>query len=76
MDTKRREDNEMESKIVLRKEIEMEKYEALNTLAKLFHNGEEMEGEDGMVMIVDLVLWNEGYEALESLIGGEDDDDA
>lgn len=56
-------------------EIEMEKDDALNTLAKVFHNGEEMEGEDGMVMVVDLALWNEGCEAIEALIGGEDDID-
>jgi hypothetical protein len=47
----------------------MRKDEALNTLAKVFHNGEEIEGEDGAVMVVDLVLWNEGCEALEELIG-------
>lgn len=53
----------------------MEKDEALNTLAKLFHNGEEMEGDDGAVMVVDLALWNEGCEAIETLIGGEEDEE-
>ena len=48
----------------------MEKDDALNTLAKVFHNGEEMEGEDGAVMVVDLALWNEGCDAIEALIGG------
>jgi len=53
----------------------MEKDDALNTLAKVFHNGEEMEGEDGAVMVVDLALWNEGCDAIEALIGGGGDDD-
>ena len=51
----------------------MDKDEALNSLAKVFHNGEEMEGDDGAVMVVDLALWNEGCEAIEALIGGEED---
>ena len=51
----------------------MEKDEALNTLAKVFHHGAEREGEDGMVMVIDLALWNEGCEAIEALIGGEED---
>ena len=55
---------------------EMDKDEALNTIAKMFHNGEEMEGEDGAVMVVDLALWNEGCEAIEALIGGEEDEEA
>ena len=53
----------------------MDKDEALNTLAKVFHNGEEMEGEDGAVMVVDLALWNEGREAIEAVIGGEEDEE-
>lgn len=56
-------------------ENETGKDDALNTLAKVFHNGEEMEGEDGAVMVVDLALWNEGCEAIETLIGGEEDDE-
>ena len=51
----------------------MDKDEALNSLAKLFHNSEEMEGEDGAVMVVDLDLWHEGCAAMEFLIGGEED---
>ena len=51
----------------------MEKDDALNTLAKVFHSGEEMEGEDGAVMVVDLALWNEGCRAIEALIGGEEE---
>ena len=54
----------------------MGKDDALNTLAKVFHNGEEMEGDDGAVMVVDLALWNEGCEAIELLIGGEEDEEA
>lgn len=53
----------------------MDNDEALNTLAKLFHAGEEMEGPDGMVMAVDLALWHEGCEALEALIGIEEEDE-
>lgn len=53
----------------------MEKDDALNTLAKVLHSGEEMEGEDGAVMVVDLALWNEGCEAIEALIGGEEDEE-
>jgi len=51
----------------------MDKDEALNSLAKLFHNSEEMEGDDGAVMVVDLDLWHEGCAAMEFLIGGEED---
>ena len=47
---------------------------ALNTLAKMFHNGEEVEGDDGAAMMVDMALWNEGCEALESLIGDGNDE--
>lgn len=49
------------------------KEEALNTLCKVFHAGEEFEGPDGMIMAVDLALWNEGCEAIERLVGGEED---
>lgn len=47
---------------------------ALNTLARVFHSGEEIEGDDGAAMMVDMALWNEGCEALESLIGEGDDE--
>ena len=53
----------------------MSKDDALNALARMFHNAEEMGGEDGLVMVVDLALWNEGCEAIETLIGGEEDDE-
>lgn len=42
---------------------------ALNTLARMFHNGEEMEGPDGMAVSVDLALWHEASEAFDVLIG-------
>ena len=45
---------------------------ALNTLAKLFHRGEEIEGDDGAAMMVDLSLWHEASEAFDSLIGDGD----
>jgi len=45
---------------------------ALNTLARLFHNGEEIEGDDGAAMMVDLSLWHEASEAFDSLIGDGD----
>lgn len=34
-----------------------------------------MEGDDGAVMVVDLALWNEGCDAIETLIGGEEDEE-
>lgn len=52
----------------------MDKDEALNTLARMFHHADEMEGPDGTVMVVDLALWNEACEALETIVGGEEDD--
>lgn len=51
------------------------KDDALNSLAKLFHNGEEFEGDDGLIIGVDINLWNEGCEAIETLIGGEEASD-
>ena len=47
---------------------------ALNTLAKLFHNGEEIEGDNGAAMMVDMALWHEASEAFDSLIGEGDDE--
>lgn len=47
--------------------------DALNTLAKMFHNAEEVESADGLAILVDMALWNEGCEALEELIGDEDE---
>ena len=42
---------------------------ALNALAKMFHSGEEIEGDDGAAMMVDMALWHEASEAFDSLIG-------
>jgi hypothetical protein len=33
----------------------MDKDEVLNTLAKVFHNGEEMEGDDGAALVVEML---------------------
>ena len=46
---------------------------ALNTLAIMFHNSEEMEGPDGMAVSIDLALWHEALEAYEVLIDGYDE---
>ena len=45
---------------------------ALNTLAVLFHNGEEVEGPDGMAVRVDLNLWHEASDAFDLLNGNFD----
>ena len=50
----------------------MEKSDALNTLDQVFHHGDEM-GDSGWKMVVDLALWNKGREAIEALIGGEEE---
>jgi len=49
----------------------MEKDKALDTLARVFHYGEERECEDGAVMFVGMDLWNEGCEAIEALIDSD-----
>jgi hypothetical protein len=46
--------------------------DALNTLCKMLHNGEEVEGDDGLAMLVPMDLWNEAQEAIESLVGEDD----
>lgn len=46
---------------------------ALNTLAIMFHNSEEIEGPDGMAVSIDLALWHEALEAYEVLIGDYDE---
>lgn len=45
--------------------------DALNTLCKMMHSGEEVEGDDGLAMLVPMDLWNEAQEAIELLVGGE-----
>ena len=46
--------------------------DALNTLCKMLHNGEEVEGDDGLAMLVPMDLWNDAQEAIESLVGEDD----
>lgn len=46
--------------------------DALNTLCKMLHSGEEVEGDDGLAMLVPMGLWNEAQEAIESLVGEDD----
>jgi len=53
--------------------LKRQEEEALNTLCKMFHAGEEFEGPDGMITAIDLSLWHEGCEAIEMLVGGEKD---
>ena len=36
---------------------------ALNTIAAMFHSGEEIEGPDGLAMMVDMALWNDALNA-------------
>lgn len=48
--------------------LKMNNDEALNTLAKMFHNGEEIEGPDGLAIMVDMALWNDACEAFENII--------
>ena len=44
---------------------------ALNTIAAMFHSGEEIEGPDGLAMMVDMALWNDALNAFEGIIGDE-----
>lgn len=44
---------------------------ALNTIAAMFHSGEEIEGPDGMAMMVDMALWNDALDSFEGIIGNE-----
>ena len=44
---------------------------ALNTIAAMFHSGEEIEGPDGLAMMVDMALWNDALDAFEGIIGDE-----
>ena len=50
--------------------------DALNTLCKMMHSGEEVEGDDGLAMLVPMDLWNEAQEAVELLIGEDDGTEA
>lgn len=44
---------------------------ALNTIAAMFHGGEEIEGPDGLAIMVDMALWNDALDAFEGIIGDE-----
>lgn len=46
----------------------MAKDENLNIIARMFHNGEEIEGPDGLAIMVDMALWNDACEAFENII--------
>ena len=50
-----------------------EQEDALNTLCKMLHSSEEVEGDDGLAMLVPMDLWNEAQEAIELLVGEDDD---
>ena len=53
----------------------MVKDENLNILAMMFHNGEEIEGPDGLAIMVDMALWNDACEAFENIIGNDEQSD-
>ena len=57
----------------LEQEIEMDKDEAINIIARVFHSGEEIEGPDGLAMMVDMTIWNDACEALEDIVGDLDE---
>ena len=40
---------------------------AMNAIFKMFHYGEEVESDDGMAMQVPLDIWNDAFEAFDSL---------
>lgn len=44
---------------------------ALNTIAAMFHSGEEIEGPDGLAMMVDMSVWNAALDAFDELSGDE-----
>ena len=37
----------------------------------MFHSGEEIEGPDGLAMMVDMSVWNDALDAFEGIIGDE-----
>ena len=51
----------------------MDKDEAINIIARMFHSGEEIEGPDGLAMMVDMTIWNDACEALEDIVGDLDE---
>ena len=44
---------------------------ALNTIAAMFHSAEEIEGPDGLAMMVDMSVWNAALDSFEGIIGAE-----
>lgn len=48
---------------------------ALNKICELIHRGEEIEADDGLAMMVPMDLWNEACEAVEALVGQDQDED-
>lgn len=44
---------------------------ALNTIAAMFHSGEEIEGPDGLAMMVDMSVWNDALDAFDEISGDE-----
>lgn len=44
---------------------------ALNTIAAMFHSAEEIEGPDGLAMMVDMSVWNAAMDSFEEIIGDE-----
>ena len=43
----------------------------LRTIAAMFHSGEEIEGPDGLAMMVDMALWNDALDAFDEISGDE-----
>lgn len=50
--------------------------DALNTLCKMLHSVEEVEGDDGLAMLVPMDLWNEAQDAIKLLISEDDGTEA
>lgn len=44
---------------------------ALNTIAAMFHSGEEIEGPDGLAMMVDMSVWNDALDAFDEISGDD-----
>ena len=44
---------------------------ALNTIAAMFHSAEEIEGPDGLAMMVDMSVWNDALDAFDEISGDE-----
>ena len=44
---------------------------ALNNIAAMFHSAEEIEGPDGLAMMVDMSVWNDALDAFDKIIGEE-----